>query len=122
MIKIKMNWEQNAARLAAKLCEKLVTRAILPVLSRAQVIVDDSSAQRPLTIREMIPLLFKALSEAGIKFNSIHNSRNEIIIDDEKPEEGERPEARFFVCPHCGFVTPYEEEYWNHVKIHYIGF
>jgi len=70
----------------------------------------------------MIPLLFKALSEAGIKFNSIHNSRNEIIIDDEKPEEGERSEARFFVCPHCGFVTPYEEEYWNHVKIHYIGF
>ncbi|RLE67453.1 MAG: C2H2-type zinc finger protein, partial [Thermoprotei archaeon] len=40
---------------------------------------------------------------------------------DQKPTR-RYAEPKLFTCPHCGFVTPYEEEYWNHIKIHYIGF
>ena len=122
MIRIKLNWEKNAAKLAARLCEKLVMREIIPVLNRSQIILDDSSSHNPLTPEEARQLTMSALSEARIKFRSISNSRNEIFVDDEKPEPDKELEARFFICPHCGFITPYEEEYWNHLKIHYVGF
>ncbi|HXV66944.1 MAG TPA: C2H2-type zinc finger protein [Nitrosopumilaceae archaeon] len=29
-------------------------------------------------------------------------------------------QAQLFSCTHCGFVTQYEVEYNNHVKIHYL--
>jgi len=91
-------------------------------LNRSEIILDDSSSHYPLRLEEAKQLTERALSEVGIRFRHISNSRNEIVIDDEKPEAGRAPEPKFFVCPHCGFVTPYEEEYWNHLKIHYVGF
>ncbi len=30
------------------------------------------------------------------------------------------PVAKMFTCTHCGFVTQYEVEHNNHVKIHYL--
>ncbi len=105
-----------------KLAEKLVTRAILPVLNKSQVILDDSSAHEPMSIREAYSLTLKAASEAGIKIRGISSSGDVIVIDDEKSLVEKEPKVKLYVCPHCGFVTPYEEEYWNHLKIHYVGF
>ena len=31
-----------------------------------------------------------------------------------------QPVAHMFSCPHCGFVTQYEVEHNNHMKIHYL--
>ena len=31
-----------------------------------------------------------------------------------------KPQSQLFSCTHCGFVTQYEVEYNNHVKIHYL--
>lgn len=35
-------------------------------------------------------------------------------------EPESRPNQGLFSCPHCGFITPYEVEHVNHMKIHYI--
>jgi len=95
---------------------------ILPVINRSQVILDDDLADRSLRIEEVIELAARTLSELGIRFRGISASDREIIIEDEEPKRRRSCGPGFFICPHCGFITPYEEEYWNHLKIHYIGF
>jgi hypothetical protein len=95
---------------------------ILPVINRSQVILDDDLADESPSIEEIIGLAARTLSELGIRFYGITSSGREIIIEDEKLEKRGNREPGFFICPHCGFITPYEEEYWNHLKIHYIGF
>ena len=35
-----------------------------------------------------------------------------------KPES--RPNQGMFACPHCGFLTQYEEEHYIHMRIHYL--
>lgn len=35
-------------------------------------------------------------------------------------ERESRPNEGMFSCPHCGFLTRYEEEYHIHSKIHYV--
>jgi len=35
-------------------------------------------------------------------------------------ERKSRQTASMFSCPHCGYVTQYEVDYNNHVKIHYL--
>lgn len=123
MIRIRLNWERNAVKLAARLMEKLAAKSIITVIKGNEVVLDDSSAIRRLQPRDLHELLAKSLREAGVGYESILVSgRDEIRISDLKPNEGEQMKLKIFVCPHCGFVTPYEEEYWNHVKIHYIGF
>lgn len=122
MIRIRMRWEENAEKLAARLSEILAPMGILPVISRSQVILDNSLAGGSMNVNKVAQLAAKALLDLGIRFRGITSSGSEIIIEDEKPEGGERCGPSFFICPHCGFITPYEEEYWNHVRIHYIGF
>ncbi|MXX20492.1 MAG: C2H2-type zinc finger protein [Cenarchaeum sp. SB0665_bin_23] len=34
-------------------------------------------------------------------------------------ERDTRKDPGMFSCPHCGFLTKYEEEYQTHIKIHY---
>jgi|YelNatPaOPRAMG01_1025707.scaffolds.fasta_scaffold03587_2 hypothetical protein len=95
---------------------------ILPVINRSQVILDDDLANRSPSIDEIIEITTRALSELGIGFRGITASDREVIVKDEEPERRGGRGPGFFICPHCGFITPYEEEYWNHLKIHYIGF
>ena len=35
-------------------------------------------------------------------------------------ERNPSPSPEFFSCPHCGFITNYEGEHQNHMKIHYL--
>ncbi len=35
-------------------------------------------------------------------------------------EKESRPNPGMFSCPHCGFLTQYEEEYHVHTKAHYL--
>jgi hypothetical protein len=95
---------------------------ILPVINRSQVILDDDLANRSPSIEEIVEIIARALSELGIGFRGITASDREIMIEDGEPERKGSRGPGFFICPHCGFITPYEEEYWNHLKIHYIGF
>lgn len=38
----------------------------------------------------------------------------------EKPTQKTRPTESMFACTHCGYVTPYEVLWQNHMKIHYL--
>lgn len=117
-----MRWERNAEKLAARLSEMLALRGIIPIINRSQVILDDSLADTSLSMDEAIRLAARALLDLGIRFRGIASSGSEIVVEDEEPSRGEERGLSFFICPHCGFVTLYEEEHWNHVRIHYIGF
>ena len=121
MIRIRLNWEENATKLAASLMENLAEKAIIPVIKNREIVLDDSSAVKKLEIGELYDLLVKSLREGGISYEEITLSEEEIIVNDLKPREG-KAGPRIYICPHCGFITPYEEEFWNHVKIHYLGF
>ena len=63
--------------------------------------------------------------------DSIGESRNFAVISKENViliksisgktiERDSRPPANMFSCTHCGFVTQFEVEFNNHVKIHYL--
>lgn len=122
MIRIRLRWEENAEKLAARLSEILAPMGIMPVLNRSCVILDDSMANTNLAIGEAARLAARTLLDLGIGFRKISSSENEIVVEDLEPRGSGKRGPRLFICPHCGFITPYEEEYWNHVKIHYLGF
>lgn len=121
MIRIRLNWRENATRLAAKLMERLAPLAIMPVIKHSEIVLDDTSAAEKPQLNQLYNLIPTLLRESGISYRSIRVFRDRIEVDDRKPARLSA-EPQLFICPHCGFVTPYEEEYWNHVKIHYIGF
>lgn len=121
MIRIRLNWRENATRLAAKLMERLAPLAIMPVIKHSEIVLDDTSAAEKPRLNQLYNLIPTLLRESGISYRSIRVFRDRIEVDDRKPARLSA-EPELFICPHCGFVTPYEEEYWNHVKIHYIGF
>lgn len=37
----------------------------------------------------------------------------------ERPPQKARPADSMFACTHCGYVTPYEVLWQNHMKMHY---
>lgn len=38
----------------------------------------------------------------------------------ERPPQKTKPADSMFSCAHCGYVTPYEVLWQNHVKMHYL--
>ena len=101
--------------------EKLAPLAIIPVIKHSEIVLDDTSAIERLRPIQLYNLILRLLRESGINYRGIRVSKDRIEVDDQKPTR-RYAEPKLFTCPHCGFVTPYEEEYWNHIKIHYIGF
>ena len=55
-------------------------------------------------------------------FAVISNGDNVIIksISGKKIEREAKPVGEMFSCAHCGLVTRYEVEHYNHIKIHYL--
>lgn len=125
MIRVRLRAEANALKLAAKLSEELAPRGILPVINGSDVILDDTDSEAGLTPEEALPILRKSLKDAEIPYRFISVKGGEITVEDEgggrRRPEGGAPKG-LLTCPHCGFTTPYEEEYWVHLKIHYFGF
>jgi len=75
------------------------------------------------------PLVITAIKEfldsIGEGKNFAVITKNDVIIIKSisgKPIERDtpKPTAELFTCTHCGFVTQYEVEHNNHVKIHYL--
>ena len=74
----------------------------------------------------------KVISSIKEFLNSIGEARNYAVISKESviliksitgktiERESQQQPSQMFSCSHCGFVTQYEIEYNNHVKIHYL--
>ena len=79
-----------------------------------------------IDITEVITVIKEFLESIGEGRNFAVISKEEIVLIKsiygktiERERESQPPNA-LFSCSHCGFVTQYEIEYNNHVKIHYI--
>ena len=74
--------------------------------------------------KEVITSIKEFLDSIGEGRNFAVISREEVIliksIYGKTIERETRQTAPMFSCTHCGFVTQYEVEYNNHVKIHYL--
>ena len=117
-----MRWRENAARLAAVLCEELVKESIMPVIEDSVVMLDNGLARHKPSIHDILSIIEGSLTKAGISYDRISVKGVELIIDDRNPSKSMLIEPKIFMCTHCGFVTTSEEGYWNHLKCHYFGF
>jgi hypothetical protein len=83
-------------------------------------IIDDEPVDQAL----VITAIKEFLESIGEKHNFavISNGNNVIIksINGKKIEREAKPVGEMFSCAHCGHVTRYEVEHFNHVKIHYL--
>jgi len=73
---------------------------------------------------EVITAIKEFLDSIGEARNFAVISKEEVIliksIYGKTIERQSRQPAQMFSCPHCGYVTQYEVDYNNHVKIHYL--
>ena len=73
---------------------------------------------------EVITSIKEFLDSIGEAKNFAVIARESIIliksITGKTIERQAKPQSQMFSCTHCGFVTQYEVEYTNHVKIHYL--
>lgn len=74
--------------------------------------------------KEVITSIKEFLDSIGEGRNFAVISRQEVILvkslNGKTIERDPKPSHSMFSCTHCGFVTQYEVEYNNHVKIHYL--
>jgi len=94
----------------------------MPVIKDNIIILDDGLARDKPSMHDILPIIKESLAKAGISYDRIFVRGAELMIDDGKPSKSMLVKPRVFKCPHCGFVTTSEEEYWNHLKCHYVGF
>ena len=115
-------------------------RDILPIKTELAVYVSDQVAAIPaLKINEFIlspidneqldqNLAITAIKEFLDSIGEAHNfaviSSNQVItvksISGKRIDRDPVPPPQMFSCSHCGFVTRYEVEHQNHMKIHYL--
>ncbi len=73
---------------------------------------------------QVITAIKEFLDSIGEGTNFAVISKEEIVliksIYGKKIEREPQPQRSLFSCSHCGFVTQYEVEYNNHIKIHYL--
>jgi len=73
---------------------------------------------------EVITAIKEFLDSIGEARNFAVISKEEVIliksIYGKTIERQSMQPAQMFSCPHCGYVTQYEVDYNNHVKIHYL--
>jgi hypothetical protein len=74
--------------------------------------------------KEVITAIKEFLDSIGESRNFAVISREEVIliksIYGKTIQRESKQITSMFSCTHCGFVTKYEVEYNNHVKIHYL--
>ena len=81
--------------------------------------LDDTSIDKELVVTE-IKSFFDSIN-ARKDFAVISNDKNIIIKSlTDKKFHSEPTTESMFTCTHCGYITPYEVDYNNHVKIHYL--
>ncbi|MEM2700547.1 MAG: C2H2-type zinc finger protein [Nitrososphaerota archaeon] len=122
------------AEFATRLTERLVDVGGMALPKSGSVAIDLSWTSREVSAQELLRLLRSVLEELGIAEGC------EVVLDEDRLVvrakdrdavlEGlrrsgalRRPQAGsgLHQCPHCGYVTPYEELLREHLKIHYIG-
>ncbi len=96
----------------------------IPALKIHEFVLSPIEDEDVIDTSEVITAIKEFLDSIGEIRNFAVISKNEVILIksiygktiERKPSQT----ASMFSCTHCGFVTQYEVEYNNHVKIHYL--
>jgi hypothetical protein len=96
----------------------------IPTLKLHEFILSPIKDKDVIDKTEVITVIKEFLDSIGeIRNFAVISKENMILIKsiygktiDRQP----RQYAQMFACPHCGFLTQYETDYNNHVKIHYL--
>lgn len=98
--------------------------AAIPAIKNHEFVLSPINDGEIINTTEVITVIKEFLDSIGEVRNFAVISRQDVVliksisgkvIDREPP-----PQRRMFSCPHCGFVTQFEIEYNNHLKIHYL--
>lgn len=72
MIKIKLNRQENTVNLAASLAEELASIEVIPIIKNNEIILDDSSLGKTLSIEEALPFIRRSLERSKTKYRCIY--------------------------------------------------
>lgn len=96
----------------------------IPTLKLHEFMLSPIQDEDVIDETEVITSIKEFLDSIGEARNFAVISKADVIliksISGKTIERESRPPAQMFSCIHCGFVTQYEVEYNNHVKIHYL--
>ncbi len=96
----------------------------IPALKIHEFMLAPIEEEDVIDTSEVITAIKEFLDSIGEIRNFAVISKNEVIliksIYGKTIERKSSQTASMFSCTHCGFVTQYEVEYNNHVKIHYL--
>jgi len=96
----------------------------IPALKIHEFMLSPIEDKDVIDTSEVITAIKEFLDSIGEIRNFAVISKNEVIliksIYGKTIERKSSQTASMFSCTHCGFVTQYEVEYNNHVKIHYL--
>ena len=98
--------------------------AAIPTLKTNEFILSSIDDDDIIDTNEVITSIKEFLDSIGEGSNFAVISTNQVVsirsISGKKIERDPTPQPQMFSCPHCGFVTRFEIEHNNHMKIHYL--
>ena len=100
--------------------------AAMPALKIHELVLSPIDESEPIAHTEVVTSIREFLDSIGEIRNFAVITQGDIIVVksitgktiERDPKSMPRNEG-MYTCTHCGFVTRYEVEYNNHVKIHY---
>lgn len=96
----------------------------IPALKLHEFMLSPIDYDEVIDSKEVITAIKEFLDSIGESRNFAVISREEVIliksISGKTIERESKQTQSMYSCTHCGFVTQYEVEYNNHVKIHYL--
>ena len=98
--------------------------AAIPALKLHEFILSPIEDEESIDRNEVIMAIKEFLESIDEARNFAVIAREEVILVKslygKTIERDQAPPAQMFSCSHCGFVTQYETEHQNHMKIHYL--
>jgi len=96
----------------------------IPTIKIHEFMLSPINDEETIDKTQVITAIKEFLDSIGEGTNFAVISKEEIVliksISGKKIERESQPQGALFSCSHCGFVTQYEVEYNNHIKIHYL--
>ena len=96
----------------------------IPTIKIHEFMLSPINDEETIDKTQVITAIKEFLDSIGEGTNFAVISKEEIVliksIYGKKIEREPPPQRALFSCSHCGFVTQYEVEYNNHIKIHYL--
>ncbi len=96
----------------------------IPALKIHEFMLSPVNEGETIDKSEVITVIKEFLDSIGEARNFAVIARENVVliksISGKTIQRDTRPQSQMFSCPHCGYVTQYEVDHQNHLKIHYL--